>query len=60
VEGGRKDVGDGLIVVVAKNDRAVQIQVAKALQGAVPDIAAAGSSSSRSCRRFAPATMPAA
>jgi uncharacterized protein len=37
---GRKDVGDGLIVVVAKNDRAVQIQVAKALQGAVPDIAA--------------------
>ena len=37
---GRKDVGDGLIVVVAKNDRAVQIQVAKSLQGAVPDIAA--------------------
>ena len=37
---GRRDVGDGLIVVVAKNDRAVQIQVAKALQGAVPDIAA--------------------
>ncbi len=37
---GRKEVGDGLIVVVAKNDRAVQIQVAKALQGAVPDIAA--------------------
>jgi uncharacterized protein len=37
---GRKDVGDGLIIVVAKNDRTVQIQVAKALQGAVPDIAA--------------------
>ena len=37
---GRKDIGDGLIVVVAKNDRAVQIQVAKSLQGAVPDIAA--------------------
>ena len=37
---GRKDVGDGLIVLVAKNDRAVQIQVAKSLQGAVPDIAA--------------------
>jgi uncharacterized protein len=37
---GRKDVGDGLVIVVAKNDRAVQIQVAKALQGAVPDIAA--------------------
>ncbi|MGZ5155305.1 MAG: TPM domain-containing protein [Caldimonas sp.] len=37
---GRRDVGDGLLIVVAKNDRAVQIQVAKALQGAVPDIAA--------------------
>ncbi len=37
---GRRDVGDGLVIVVAKNDRAVQIQVAKALQGAVPDIAA--------------------
>ncbi len=37
---GRKDVGDGLVIVVARNDRAVQIQVAKALQGAVPDIAA--------------------
>ena len=37
---GRKDIGDGLIVVVAKNDRAVQIQVAKTLQGAVPDILA--------------------
>ncbi|MCE9659757.1 MAG: TPM domain-containing protein [Burkholderiales bacterium] len=37
---GRKEVGDGLIIVVAKNDRAVQIQVAKTLQGAVPDIAA--------------------
>jgi uncharacterized protein len=37
---GRRDVGDGLVIVVAKNDRSVQIQVAKALQGAVPDIAA--------------------
>jgi len=37
---GRKEVGDGLILVVAKSDRAVQIQVAKSLQGAVPDIAA--------------------
>ena len=37
---GRRDIGDGLIVVVAKNDRSVQIQVAKTLQGAIPDIAA--------------------
>lgn len=37
---GRKDVGDGLLIVVAKNDRAVWISVAKALEGAVPDLAA--------------------
>jgi len=37
---GRKDVGDGLLIVVAKNDRKVRIEVAKALEGAVPDLAA--------------------
>ena len=37
---GRKAEGDGLLVTVAKNDRAVDIHTAKALQGAVPDIAA--------------------
>lgn len=37
---GRKAEGDGLLITVAKNDRAVDIHVAKALQGAVPDIAA--------------------
>lgn len=37
---GRRDVGDGLLLVVAKNDRRVNIQVAKALEGAVPDLAA--------------------
>ena len=37
---GRKDVGDGLIVVVAKQDRSVRIEVAKALEGAIPDLAA--------------------
>ncbi|MEO8152466.1 MAG: TPM domain-containing protein [Rhizobacter sp.] len=37
---GRKDVGDGLLIVVAKNDRKVWISVAKALEGAVPDLAA--------------------
>ena len=37
---GRRDVGDGLLVTVAKNDRSVDIHVAKALQGAVPDAAA--------------------
>jgi uncharacterized protein len=37
---GRKDVGDGLVIVVAKNDRKVWITVAKALEGAIPDLAA--------------------
>ena len=37
---GRRDVGDGLLVVVAKNDRTVRIEVAKALEGAIPDLAA--------------------
>lgn len=37
---GRKDVGDGLIVVVAKDDRRMRIEVAKTLEGAIPDIAA--------------------
>lgn len=37
---GRKDVGDGLLLLVAKNDRKVRIEVAKTLEGAVPDLAA--------------------
>ncbi len=37
---GRKAVGDGLLIVVAKNDRKVRIEVAKALEGAVPDATA--------------------
>lgn len=37
---GRKEVGDGLLIVVAKDDRKVRIEVAKALEGAIPDLAA--------------------
>lgn len=37
---GRKDVGDGLLVVVAKDDRKMRIATAKTLEGAVPDLAA--------------------
>jgi uncharacterized protein len=37
---GRREVGDGLLVVVAKNERSVRIEVAKALEGAIPDLAA--------------------
>ena len=36
---GRATVGDGLIIVVAKNDRKVRIEVAKTLEGAIPDLA---------------------
>ena len=37
---GRKDVGDGLILLVAKNDRKLRIEVAKTLEGAIPDLMA--------------------
>jgi uncharacterized protein len=37
---GRRQVGDGVLIVVAKNDRRVRIEVAKALEGAIPDLAA--------------------
>ncbi|CAN5877053.1 hypothetical protein BH11PSE8_BH11PSE8_19890 [soil metagenome] len=37
---GRRDVGDGVVVVVAKNDRRMNIEVAKALEGAIPDVLA--------------------
>lgn len=37
---GRKDIGDGLLLIVAKNDRKLRIEVAKTLEGAVPDLAA--------------------
>ena len=37
---GRKDIGDGVLIVVAKNDRRVRIEVAKALEGAIPDVMA--------------------
>ena len=37
---GRRDVGDGVLLVVAKDERRVRIEVAKALEGAIPDLAA--------------------
>ncbi len=37
---GRKAIGDGLLIVVASQDRKVRIEVAKALEGAIPDLAA--------------------
>lgn len=37
---GRRDVGDGVLLVVSKGDRRVRIEVAKGLEGAIPDLAA--------------------
>jgi uncharacterized protein len=37
---GRKAVGDGLLLIVAVQDRKVRIEVAKTLEGALPDLAA--------------------
>jgi uncharacterized protein len=37
---GRREVGDGLLIVVATQDRRVRIEVAKALEGAIPDLMA--------------------
>jgi uncharacterized protein len=37
---GRREIGDGLLIVVAKNDRRIRIEVAKTLEGAIPDLAA--------------------
>jgi uncharacterized protein len=35
---GRRGVGDGLVIMVAKNDRKIWISPAKALEGALPDV----------------------
>ncbi|MFG5410143.1 TPM domain-containing protein [Piscinibacter sakaiensis] len=37
---GRAGVGDGVLLLVAKDERKVRIAVAKALEGAIPDLAA--------------------
>ncbi|HEU4621964.1 MAG TPA: TPM domain-containing protein [Burkholderiaceae bacterium] len=34
---GRRGVGDGLLLIVAKNDKRVRIEVARTLEGAIPD-----------------------
>jgi uncharacterized protein len=38
---GRRDVGDGVLIAVAVKDRKVWISVARALEGAIPDVMAA-------------------
>ncbi len=37
---GRKEIGDGLLLIVAVQDRKLRIEVAKTLEGAIPDLAA--------------------
>jgi uncharacterized protein len=36
---GRREVGDGVLLLAAKNDRKVRIEAAKTLEGALPDLA---------------------
>ena len=38
---GRRGVGDGVLLIVAKDDRRMRIEVAKRLEGVLPDLAAA-------------------
>jgi uncharacterized protein len=37
---GRREIGDGLLLVVAKDDRKLRIEVTKTLEGAIPDLMA--------------------
>lgn len=37
---GRQEVGDGLLLIVAKDERKMRFEVAKTLEGALPDLAA--------------------
>lgn len=37
---GRSGIGDGLLLIVAKDDRKMRFEVAKTLEGAIPDLAA--------------------
>lgn len=37
---GRKNIGDGLLLIVAVQDHKLRIEVAKTLEGAIPDLAA--------------------
>lgn len=37
---GRRELGDGALLVVAKDDRTLRIEVARALEGAIPDLLA--------------------
>ncbi|HMN46782.1 MAG TPA: TPM domain-containing protein, partial [Povalibacter sp.] len=37
---GRKDIDDGVLLLVAKDDRAVRIEVGYGLEGAIPDVIA--------------------
>lgn len=34
---GRRDIGDGVLLIVAKEDKRVRIEVARTLEGAIPD-----------------------
>lgn len=50
---GRKLEGDGVLVLVAKDDRRIRIEVAKALEGAIPDVMAGRVIQQQMAPRFA-------
>lgn len=37
---GRKEAGDGVLIVIAKSDRTLRLEIAKSLEGTIPDLAA--------------------
>ena len=57
---GRKDVGDGVLIAVAVKDRKVWISVARALEGAIPDVVASRITRELMGPSFAKGTSPAA
>lgn len=54
---GRKDVNDGILLLVAKDDRKVRIEVGYGLEGTVTDCWPIALSKNTSRRRFARVTM---
>lgn len=57
---GRRDVGDGVLLIVAKDDRRMRIEVAKKLEGALPDLAVARVIDTAMKPKFVPTTTRAA
>ena len=57
---GRKKIDDGALMVIAKNDRHLRIEVGYGLEGALTDVTTSASSMRSSHRNSRPAILPAA